>query len=191
MSDRPIERYPLLLRVLHWGLAALLAVQLALGFVAEHAASPATSAAVLAFHARLGLLILGLMVVRLGLRLALPVPPAEEPALHGRGLVRRWVHGLLYLLVVALPVSGHVGWVWMGADRQLVGGVEVPALFVPPDDETWRALAWYAHRYAAWTLLALACLHAGAAMHRSRTRRDGFIGRRMGFGSGPGRAGDR
>ena len=181
MTRPAVGRYPFPLRVLHWLLALLLAAQFTLGFAVEYGLVQ-WSQALLPLHFRLGMLILALTVLRLCLRLVLPLPaadPTEAPGLHR---ARSWVHGLLYLLVLALPVSGHVIWVWMGADRTLFGELEVPALFAPPDDETGRALAWYVHMYGAWTLLGLVCLHGLAAMVRQRARGDGFIARRMGLG---------
>jgi cytochrome b561 len=181
VNDRHAERYPLVLRVLHWLLAGLLAVQLALGFAMEHWTPDAVSANLLPLHFRLGMLVLCLMLLRLWLRLALPMPRHEEHASRWHHRARPWVHAGLYLLVLVLPVSGHVIWVWMGADRTLFAGLAVPALFVPPDNETGRALAWYVHVYGAWTLMALASLHAAAAVVRQWRRRDDFIARRMGF----------
>ena len=86
-----------------------------------------------------------------------------------------------------MPLSGHVIWVWMGADRTLFGGLEMPALFVPPDEETGRAVAWYVHVYGAWALSALAGLHVAAAVSRHCRQGDGFITRRMGLARLPGR----
>jgi len=186
------QRYPLVLRVLHWLLAALLAMQILLGFAAEHGASRAVSDALFPCHFRLGVLILVLMLLRLGLRLALPLPADDDGTSGWRQRIRSLVHGLLYLLVLVLPISGHVIWVWMGADRTLFGQIEVPALFVPPqEDETGRAVAWYVHVYGAWTLLALVGLHAAAAMWRHWRQKDGFIRRRMGFGYMPSKSGAR
>ncbi len=177
------ERYPFVLRVLHWLLALLLAVQVALGFVAEHWASPALSKALFPPHFRLGVLILCLMVLRLGMRLLLPLPTRDSRPGRWQRRVRSWAHGLFYLLVIALPVSGHVIWVWMGADRTLFGGIEVPALFVPPQDETGRAIAWYVHVCGAWVLLALTSLHVAAAVRGQYAHR--LIARRMGFSRRP------
>lgn len=183
MKGRPPERYPFVLRVLHWLLALLLTAQLILGFAAERWTTRAVSDALFPIHFKLGIFILCLMILRLGLRLRLPVPGQDGDGPSWHRWIRSCVHGLLYLLVLALPVSGHVIWVWMGADRTLFGGLEVPAFFVPPDDETGRAVAWYVHVYGAWALLALAVLHVAAAAFRQWRQRDGFIARRMGFGS--------
>ena len=180
MRSQPLGRYPCLLRVLHWLLALMLALQFVLGFAAEYGAAR-MSEALLPFHFQLGVLILGLTVLRLCLRLVMPTPAADPGESPGLRRARSAVHGMLYLLVLVVPVSGHVIWVWMGADRSLPGGFEVPALFVPPEDETGRAVAWYVHVYGAWILLGLVCLHILAAVLRQRARRDGFITQRMGF----------
>ena len=185
MSGVALQRYPLALRVLHWLLALLLMVQVALGWVAEHGASRALSDVLFPFHFRLGVLILCLMLLRLLLRVWLPMP-GHDGGLPWRRRLRAWVHGLLYVLVLVLPLSGHVIWVWMGADRTLFAGVELPALFVPPGDETGRAAAWYVHVYGAWVLSALVGLHVVAAVVHHVRHRDGYIVRRMGFGDADG-----
>ncbi|WP_162250339.1 cytochrome b/b6 domain-containing protein [Pseudoxanthomonas sp. Root630] len=180
MTPSAVARYPWTIRVLHWLLALLLAVQVVLGLVAEYGAAQ-LSAMVLPLHFQLGMVILVLTALRLCLRLVLPMPAADPAEPPGLRLARSAAHGLLYLLVLALPVSGHVIWVWMGADRTLFGALKVPALFVPPEDETGRAVAWYVHVYGAWILLGLVGLHILAAVLRQRARRDGFITQRMGF----------
>jgi cytochrome b561 len=179
------ERYPRPLRVLHWLLALLLAAQVVLGFAAERWTAEATSARLFPLHFQLGVLIAALAALRLVLRLALPVPGEARGAPAWSRPVRSATHGLLYLLMFALPVSGHVIWVWMGADRSLFGSAwEVPAFFVPPaDDESGRAMAWYVHVYGAWCLIALVSLHAAAAAWHQWVRRDRLIVRRMGFGA--------
>ncbi|MGS1077302.1 cytochrome b [Pseudoxanthomonas beigongshangi] len=183
MKVESAGRYPLALRLLHWLLALLLLAQVMLGFAAERWTSRAISDALFPLHFKLGVLILCLMIPRLGLRLRLPVPDDDGDAPRWHRRIRSCVHALIYLLVLALPISGHVIWVWMGADRTLLGGLQMPAFFVPPDgDETGRAIAWYVHVYGAWTLSALVGLHVAAVVFRQWRRKDGFIVRRMGFG---------
>lgn len=180
MRPEPLDRYPCTMRVLHWLLALMLALQFVLGVAAEYGAAR-VSEALLPLHFRLGVMILGLTVLRLCLRLVMPTPAADPGESPGLRRARSAVHGVLYLLVLAVPVSGHVIWVWMGADRTLASGLEMPALFVPPEDETGRAVAWYVHVYGAWILMGFAGLHILAAVFRQQARRDGFISQRMGF----------
>ncbi|MCL6712938.1 cytochrome b/b6 domain-containing protein [Pseudomonas sp. R2.Fl] len=186
MKAQTPGRYPLALRLLHWLLALLLLVQVMLGFAAEHWTPRAVSDALFPRHFKLGVLILCLMILRLGLRLRLPVPADDGDAPRWHRRIRSCVHALIYLLVLALPISGHVIWVWMGADRTLIGGLQLPPFFVPPhDNETGRALAWYVHVYGAWTLSALVGLHVAAAVLRQWQGKDSFIALRMGFGAMP------
>ena len=49
----------------------------------------------------------------------------------------------------------------------------------PPDDEYWRAMAWYVHHYSAWVLADLLALHAAAALWHELVLRDRLIRRRM------------
>ena len=120
------------------------------------------------------------MVLRLAWRL-LSASPSPFPDAARRLRAALTVHVLLYvLLLLLLPASGYVIWVWMGAPMDLLGFVEIPRLFIPPnDDERGRAWAWYVHHYAAIALTALALLHVAAALWRQLALRDGIISRRM------------
>lgn len=53
MKPQPLDRYPCILRVLHWLLALMLALQFVLGFAAEYGAAR-VSEALLPLHFRLG-----------------------------------------------------------------------------------------------------------------------------------------
>ena len=84
MTRPAVGRYPFPLRVLHWLLALLLAAQFTLGFAVEYGLVQ-WSQALLPLHFRLGMLILALTVLRLCLRLVLPLPaadPTEAPGLR-------------------------------------------------------------------------------------------------------------
>lgn len=175
------EHYPASVRALHWTVAALLPLQWALGFIAERSDRHALAEALFDAHFQLGVLLFALALLRIAARLSTPAPAPLRPAPpRWQAYLARGVHLSLYALLLALPASGYVIWVWAGADRSLLGLVELPALFTPPrDDEGGRALAWYLHVYGAWLLLTLAAMHAGAALWHQLVRRDDLIGRRM------------
>lgn len=179
MSATSVTRYHAVARTLHWAVAGLVPPQLALGFAAERVTSRELSDALLAAHFQLGMLILGLMVVRVLWRLARGAP-ASVHASGWPAYIERGVHGALYVLLLAIPASGYVIWIWMGAARELLGLIQVPSLFAPPlDDESGRAIAWYVHVYGAWLLAALAAGHVAAALHHQFVVRDDLIRRRM------------
>jgi cytochrome b561 len=177
----PTERYDRVARALHWSVAMLLPFQLALGFTAERVASRYLADRLLASHFQLGMLILGLMAARAlwwAVRAAAagPVTVARGCRRYGAGSV----HVALYVLMLVLPASGYVIWIWMGEDRVLFGLIEVPRWFDPPaDDESGRALAWYVHVYGAWLLSVLVVVHVAAALWHEFVLKDGLIRRRM------------
>lgn len=165
-------RYGRVASALHWLVAALLPVQLALGFASEWVRDRGLSDALLDAHFQLGVVLLIVVALRLAWRW-LHGAPRQAPAgtSAGRWRIARGVHRLLYALLLALPLTGYVIWIWMGADRTLFGLIDVPALFTPPaEDETGRALAWYVHVYGAWLLAGLIVVHAAAALLRARRR---------------------
>ena len=174
------KRYPACLRRLHWAVAVGVTVQLVLGWGSETDIDGANGMRLLRFHFQLGMVLLGMMVLRLACRLSYRMPPADTREPCWRRRVASCVHAALYLLLFLLPISGYVIWVWMDAPLDLMGILWVPRLFVPPmDDETWRAVAWYVHIACIWILSTLVVLHVLAALWHQWVRRDGLISRRM------------
>lgn len=173
-------RHPACLRWMHWAVAAGVVVQFALGWGSETDIDGADGMRLLRLHFQLGMVLLALMLLRLACRLTHRMPPAGAGEPRWRHRAARSVHIALYLLLFLLPASGYVIWVWMDAPLDVLGVARVPRLFVPPaDDETWRAVAWYAHIACGWMLSALLALHVAAALWHQWVRRDGLISRRM------------
>lgn len=176
------KRYSLPARILHWVVAVLVIVQIALGFAADWSERP-WSDRFLDQHVRVGLLVLALMVLRLLWRLGQEPPPLP-------GSVARWqqraaglAHPLLYLLLLLMPVTGYVLWAWTGPTLDFWGIGQVPILFRGSDDEFWRSVAGYAHEYGAYAISALVLLHIAAALYHSFVARNLSIAERMGFRS--------
>lgn len=173
------DRYPLASRALHWTMAGLIPIQFALGWVAEHGVDATAGMRLLGWHYALGLLLCVLLVLRVAARAwRSPPPPAGEPRWRRR--VAASVHGLLYLLLATLPITGYVLWAWTDAPMRVLGLFDMPRLFTPPaDDETLRAWSWYAHVWGCWLLAALVALHVGAVLWHRFVRQDRRILRRM------------
>lgn len=92
------------------------------------------------FHMIAGLTILVLATWRVGLRLKRGAPPPPEHELPALKFVANATHGLLYLMLFVLPVSGSMAW--------LLG----------------VAVAGEVHQFAKTLLLVVAILHALAAL---------------------------
>jgi len=176
------ERYSLIARLLHWAVALLVLVQIGLGFAADWSDRP-VSDRLLDQHVRVGLLVAALMVLRLSWRLASPPPSLPIGVSGWRRRAAGLTHKALYLLLLAMPVSGYVLWAWTGPSLDWWGMARVPILVRGGDDEMWRSVAGYGHQYGAYGVSALVILHIAAALHHQFALRDRLIGKRMGFGT--------
>lgn len=173
------ERYNGGAIVLHWLLALLIIGNLAGGLLADSLLEGQRW--VFPLHKATGILILALTLVRIGWRFAfrppslLPVQSAWQHALT------RAVHGLFYVLMIAVPLSG---WAMVSSAKVLrpisfYGLFEVP--FLPVGREVYD-FAYEAHELLGFAMLGLLILHVGAALWHRFALRDATLAR-MGIGS--------
>lgn len=160
-------------RALHWGMALLILIVFAMGLLVD--AFPKTwEHGIVETHKVLGVAILLLVVLRFGWRLS-HRPPASEPINplidRGAGLA----HWGLYGLMVAVPVVGLVYAVLRGQGIDF--GLFSLAPIMEPNRELGRTVR-KVHELAAYALIALAGIHALAAIWHHLIRKDGTL-RRM------------
>lgn len=165
----PVERYSKSLIVIHW-LTAVFVVGAWL--TAEGGRKLVENPPLL--HFAFGLTVLALVLPRLMLRLAGPTPrPASGGGWLGR--VSGIGHGVLYLLLIAVPLSG-----WYVASRMGVEvgfpGLHLPALTAPVPGKP--GLIGELHESGGNLILILAGLHMAMALWHQFVRRDGTL-RRM------------
>lgn len=169
----PVERYSKSLIVIHW-LTAVFVVGAWL--TAEGGRKVVENPPLL--HFAFGIAVLALVLPRLMLRLAGPTPrPTPRPA-SGVGWLGRATgigHGVLYLLLIAVPLSG-----WYVASRMGVEvgfpGLHLPALTAPVPGKP--GLIGELHENGGNLILILAGLHMAMALWHQFVRRDGTL-RRM------------
>jgi cytochrome b561 len=179
MNDHgPLQRYDRFTIAVHWltlGLCVALFASIELRVL--FAKGSAIREAFKATHFMLGLLILGLTVMRLGHRVSqssrppiVPAPPRWQAALSAT------VHALLYLMLVGMPL---LGWATLSAAGKPIPffGLEVPALMAP-DKGLAKQLESLHKLIGNWTY-ALIALHAAAALLHHLVWRDNTL-RRMG-----------
>lgn len=166
------DRLPVATRLLHWGSALLLIAAFALGLLLEGWPRGAPRDQAMMVHYSLGVLVLGLVMVRLLRRLLLPPPPAEGAVLER--LAATAMHWTLYAAMIALPVSGVLDRWARGRRLALFGDNVVPAPFPIGGGRIWRE----AHEMIAWLLLALVAAHVLAALWHHFALRDNVL-RRM------------
>lgn len=169
-------RYGFVAQGLHWIIAALLIVQVALGKIADELPVGLDKLALMARHKSFGITILALAVIRLAWRL-IDRPPPPPPMPRWQHVASRMTHGAFYALLFAMPVSG---WLMSSASNYPVswfGLFQLPD-FVRPD-EVLKDLLEDFHETLAKVLIVLAILHVVAALKHQFIDRDGLLMRML------------
>jgi cytochrome b561 len=148
-------------KLLHWLIAVLILVQFALGWAAVSWRLSPTKLHLFVWHKSLGIVILLLVLVRLVWRLLnlTPTLPREMPAWE-RGAARL-SHGLLYVLMIALPLSGWITQSAAGVPFRIFWRIPLPALVAP--DKHLAAHGASLHFSLGLVFTALIVLHIAAA----------------------------
>ncbi|MBS0565224.1 MAG: cytochrome b/b6 domain-containing protein [Proteobacteria bacterium] len=164
----PSARHSTGLVVLHW-LSAL--AVLGAWLTAEGGRGMAENPPIL--HFTLGLAVLALVLPRLVLRLAGPAPaPVAQSALLDRAA--KAGHGLLYLLLIALPLTGWYAASRLGVDVAFLG-LHLPALTQPVEGRP--GLIADLHENGGTLILILAGLHGLMALWHQFVLGDGTLAR--------------
>lgn len=169
-------RYAAAAIVLHWTIAALLLVQLTLGWVMNEVLADHTPPQQLAenTHISLGLTILLLVLVRIAVRLTHKPPPLPAGMPAWERVLANTVHLIFYLLMLALPLSGWA-MVSLGAHPISFWGLApwphlpgVHAIMGDPVPKASRQALKHIHVYILiWIFTVNWALHvAGALKHQ-------------------------
>jgi cytochrome b561 len=175
-------RYNLVQRLLHWLIVVLAIGLLGVGLTLGNLGYEGTVAAfgsdttdlLYTYHKTFGVLMLGLMVLRLALRLSLGAPPYRQPLAAWRRAASRLVHGLFYVVLLAMPVVGWLGTAAGGFPVQFFGW-ELPG-FIGKDEALGKTL-FQVHGWLGWVLIGLILIHVAAALMHWLIQRDGVMER--------------
>jgi len=157
------DQYGLVSKLLHWTLALLMLGLIWLGWLlVDMGYYDPWYYTVETAHEALGMLVLALAAFKLVWMLWSPAPaPQPELSALERGASKA-VHWLLFLSMFGIPVTGYLTSTSDGKAVPMFDWFEIPALV--PVSDALRDWSIDAHFYAAYAVLALAILHAGAAL---------------------------
>ncbi len=183
-------------RLLHWGIAALIALEVPVGFAMTRAyGASLKDASVIprlhllsAIHHTTGLLVLALILGRLSWRLSNVVPARPTERNAALNMLAGLTHASFYLLLVALPLSGYSALATYAEFPIYFGSLHVPYLLakLPFDDPHGYGFYANIHRWC-WTIGGgVLLLHVLAALWHQFVRRDGILRRMWSGASTPG-----
>jgi len=175
-------RYGLVQRLLHWLIAVIAIVMLGVGLTLGNLGYDGAVAtfgqdvtnSLYAYHKSFGVLLLGLMVLRLLFRLSLGAPPYREPLAAWQRVASRVVHGLLYVVLLGMPV---VGWLATAAGGFPVQFFDWTLPGLIGKDEPLGKNLFELHGWLGWVLIGLILLHVAGALMHWLVQKDGVMQR--------------
>lgn len=162
---------------LHWLVVALILLQGPLGLLMAGMPNSPDKIRAYALHKSIGLTILALATLRLAWRLhaGSPAPVSGTPRWQNRAA--QVSHMLLYALLFAIPLSGWLFNSAAGFPLQWFGLFNLPP--IAPSDTALRELAGTLHLWLFLLLVAVALVHAVAALHHHLVLRDATLARML------------
>lgn len=171
-------RYTRTAIVLHWLVLALLVAQYAIAWTMPNIGRNTPVTTLISLHFSIGVLILGVIVVRLVWRIVHgePAPEAGIPPWQVRSA--RAIHWLLYLLLLAVPLLGWANASFRGMPITFFGLVRMPQL-VGTHAAGWNWTGDVHTLIAEYAILPVVGLHVAAALYHYFIRRDRVLQRML------------
>lgn len=174
-----IQKYPAGWRVLHWAIALMVLTLIPVGlWMASRAEADiwgALTNTLYSLHKVIGFSVLLLMILRIVVKIRLKGPPYPDEMPRELQLAARSLHHLMYIMLVVTPLFGWAG-VTAYPALVILGGVQLPAMPLVPQDEELAGRLFYIHGWLAITLSVLIAGHIVAAL-RHLLLKDGIFDR--------------
>lgn len=175
-----INQYPVLLRLIHWVTALIICVLLGLGFwMTERAVAnlwDELTNVLYAWHKLLGFTVLLLTALRITVKSLNKRPDYPSNFSLSNMKIAHGVQGVMYLLLVLIPL---VGWAGVTAYPALMtlGGLELPALPGISKDEALAKQLFTLHHYLVFVFIAIATCHIVAGLKHLWSDKDQVFNR--------------
>ncbi len=177
------ERYGVVQIALHWLIAVAVFGLFGLGlWMVELTYYSSWYRTAPDIHRSIGVVVVGLMMLRLVWRLMNPSVKAL-PSHHAWAVaLAKATHGLMYLLVIGLGISGYMITTANGQPLMVFDWFAIPAINF--GIEYQEDIAGDAHALFAWSLIGLVSLHIAGALKHHFIDKDNTL-KRMGFSIKP------
>jgi cytochrome b561 len=163
MIKNTSDSYGLIAKTFHWIIAPMIIGMLAVGFIMTAMEPAPTKFFIYGLHKSTGIVILGLVFLRLLWRIYNPSPklPRELTSWHRR--MGKLSPIVLYSLLFLMPISGYILSEAGGYPISIYGLFTVPN-FVEKNAEISK-LASTIHEYGAFVFIGILILHLSAALY--------------------------
>lgn len=174
MFNNSATEFGPLFKALHWLMAAIILTLIVVGIYMADLPRETAEQKAYAFqfydlHKSFGVIILGLIFLRLVWVRLSPAPELPSAFSPKERKVVKALQSLLYLLMIVVPLSGYLMSNAGGYPIHVFGLFEMPALIGKSKDI--GGFAHELHEIAGWAILATVALHmAGALKHRLKDK---------------------
>ncbi len=171
------QRYTITAIVLHWLVALMIIGAFTMGLVMTDMSLSPTKLKYYSWHKWAGVTILALATLRLLWRLSHPAPAYPDSMPAWQKSSANLLHGVLYGLMFAVPISGYFYTLASGYPVVYFGLFELPVLIEKND--ALKPVLQDVHYWLNMTLAAAVLMHLGAALKHQMIDRDGVLKRML------------
>ena len=165
---------------LHWLIAALMICGFYIGWImTDIPGFTPTKLKYFSWHKWVGVTVFALALLRVLWRATHRAPALDAATPSWQKAAAHLVHALLYLLMLAIPLSGYFYSSAAGIQVVYLGIVPLPTIIGP--DQALKTTLRTLHVLLNYTLLTLVILHALAALKHQFVDRDGLLARMVPF----------
>ena len=165
---------------MHWIVALLIFAAFGLGlYMTDIPGFTPTKLKLFSYHKWIGITVLIFAVLRVLWRLTHPAPAPVPGMPKWQRAAAEAAHVGLYLLILAVPLTGYLLSVAAGVKVVYLGLWELPMPFDKSD--ALKDIFGMAHEWLNWTMAAIVVVHILAALKHHVVDRDGTLRRMMPF----------
>ncbi len=171
------QGYSPVAKLLHWFVAVVVIIMLSVTFFFDELSNHNRSTAFM-LHKSFGLTVLVLMIVRF-IWIHITGKPKLPDSIPGwQKFMSRFVQYSLYLLLIAMPITGWVLSVAANKAPVYFGMFQVPLPGIEPN-KALAGLMSETHQILAWVIIAFVSLHVAAALKHHFIDKDNVLERML------------
>lgn len=156
------SNYDSVAKAIHWTMALLIPADWVIAIIREDMSREVRNTLMFT-HRSIGLLVMALLVIRIAWRLTHTAPAHEKTSFEPwAGLAAKAGHGLLYLLMIAVPLAGILNTLYGGRALPFFGLFEIASPFAQNKDLAKQIGG--AHELLANLLMIVVLAHAVAGI---------------------------